>query len=199
MTENPSLLSLHARQQYSLGKGENISAINSWIKCLSWAVHAKVDGGGTMLLHESDRYEGISEKHIVSNIAIKLDKLAQHLGLIKYNKKGHLKTALKPISYKAIEAVHIICPESYQCVTSGCGFRSLVQTTKQRDIPLVTLVKNHTIHENVPVLTGKCSNCTTLYSADHECSPEINEENQFTNLYLNSAKYIKVGQSIWVD
>jgi len=199
MTENPSLLSLHARQQYSLGKGENISAINSWIKCLSWAVHAKVDGGGTMLLHESDRYEGISEKHIVSNIAIKLDKLAQHLGLIKYNKKGHLKTALKPISYKAIEAVHIICPESYQCVTSGCGFRSLVQTTKQRDIPLVTLVKNHTIHENVPVLTGKCSNCTTLYSADHERSPEINEENQFTNLYLNSAKYIKVGQSIWVD
>ena len=121
------------------------------------------------------------------------------MDLIKYNKKGHLKTALKPISYKAIEAVHIICPESYQCVTNGCGFRSLVQTTKQRDITLVTLVKNNTIYKNVLVLTGKCPNCTTLYSADHERSPEINEENQFTNLYLNSAKYIKVGQNIWVD
>jgi len=199
MTENPSLLSLHARQQYSLRKGENISVINSWIKSLSWAVLAKVDSSALKLLHESDWYEGISEKHIVSNFATKLDKLAQHLGLIIYNKKGHLKTALKPISYKAIEAVHIICPESYQCVTSGCGFWSLVQTTKQRDIPLVTLVKNHTIHENVPVLTGGCPNCTTLYSADYEHSPEINEENKFTNLYLNSAKYIKVGQSIWVD
>ena len=79
------------------------------------------------------------------------------------------------------------------------SFWSLVQTTRQRDIPLVTLVKNNTIHKNVPVLTGTCSNCTTLYSADHENSPEIDEENQFTKLYLNSAKFIKVGQSVWVD
>ena len=39
--------------------------------------------------------------------------LAQHLDLIKYNKKGHLKSALKPISYEVIKAVHIIYPESY--------------------------------------------------------------------------------------
>ncbi|KAF8239830.1 hypothetical protein L208DRAFT_1559891, partial [Tricholoma matsutake] len=198
MTENPNLLSLHARQQYSLTKGENISAINSWIKSLSQAVHAKVNNSAS-LLHESDRYEGISENHIVSNIATKLDGLAWHLGLIKYNKKGHLKTGLKPMSYTAIEAVHIICPQSYQCVTSGCGFQSLVQTTKQRDIPLVTLVKNNTIHKDVPVLTGRCPNCMTSYSADHKRTPEINEENQFTNLYLNSAKFLKVGQSVWVD
>jgi CxC5 like cysteine cluster associated with KDZ transposases len=49
------------------------------------------------------------------------------------------------------------------------------------------------------LLTGRCRNCTTLYSADHECSAEIEEENHFTNLYLNSAKYVKVGQSICVD
>ena len=98
--------------------------------------------------------------------------------------------------YKAIEAVHVICPGSYQCVTSECGSWSLVQTTKQRDIPLVTLVKNNTIYKNVSVLTGKCPNYTTLYSADHEHSPETNEENHFTNLYLNSFKYIKVGQSV---
>ena len=199
MTENPDLLSLHARQQYSLVKGESISSINSWIKSLSRAVYVKMNSNASTLLHESDQYEGISENHIISNLATKLDKLAQHLDLIKYNKKGHLKSALKPISYQAIEAVHIICPESYQCVTSECEFRSLVQTTKQRDIPLVTFVKNNTIHKNVPVLTGRCPNCTTLYSADHERSPEIDEENHFTKLYLNSAKYIKVGQSVWVD
>ena len=111
-TENPDLLSLHARQQYSLAKGENISAINGWIKNLAWAVCVKVNNSES-LLHQSDQYEGISENHIVSNIATKLDEFAQHLGLIKYNKKGHLKTALKPISYTEIEAVHIICPESY--------------------------------------------------------------------------------------
>jgi hypothetical protein len=63
----------------------------------------------------------------------------------------------------------------------------------------VTLVKNNMIYENVSVLTGKCPNCTTLYSSDHECFPEKDEEKQFTKLYLNSAKYVKIGQSIWVD
>jgi hypothetical protein len=57
-------------------------------------------------------------------------------------------------------------------------------------------VKDNTIYNNVPVLTRRCPNCTTLYSADHECSAEIEEENHFTNLYLNFAKYVKVGQSI---
>jgi len=199
MTENPDFLSLHARQQYSLVKGENISSIGSRIKSLSWAVYGRLNSDASMLLHESDQHEGNSENYIIDSIAIKLAKLAQHLDLIKYNKKGHLKSAAKPISYKAIEAVHVICPGSYQCVTSECGFQSLGQTTKQRDIPLVTLIKNNTIYKNVPVLTGRCPNCTTLYSADHECSPEINEENHFINLYLNSAKYIKVGQSVWVD
>ena len=90
----------------------------------------KLDSDASMLLNESDQYEGNSENHIIGNIAMKLDKLAQHLDLIKHNKKGHLKSALKPISYEAIEAVHIICSESYQCVTSECGFCSLVQTTK---------------------------------------------------------------------
>jgi len=199
MTENPDLLSLHARQQYSLVKGENISAINSWIKSLSRAVHAKANCSASAWLHESDMYKDMSENHIISSIATKLDKFAHHLGLIKYNKKGYLTTALKPISYNAIEAALVICPESYQCVTKGCKFRSLVQTTKQRDIPLVTLVKSNVTYENVPVLTGKCPSCTTLYSADHERSPEIDEENRFTKLYLNSAKYMKVGQKIWVD
>jgi len=197
--ENPDLLSLYGRQQYSLVKGENISSINSWIKCLSRAVYAKVDCSNSKLLPESDVYEGIAENQVVGTLATKLGKLVQHLDLIKYNKRGHLRSALKPISYQAIEAVHIICPISYECETIGCCSRSLVQISKPRDIPLTTLIKNNTIYKNVPVLTGKCPNCTTLYSADHERSPEIDEDNQFTKLYLNSAKYFKVGQSLWVD
>ena len=135
-------------------------------------MHAKVNTIQSEWLYKSDYYEGISDSQMVSNIAIRLDKLA----LISYNKKGHLKNALKPISHKAIEAVHVICPQSYQCLTSRCGFQSLTQATKQRNIPLVTLIKNNISYEKVPVLTGKCPNCTTLYSADHEHSPIIDED-----------------------
>jgi hypothetical protein len=74
MTENPDLLSLHARQQYSLVKEENISSVNSWIKNLSWAVYVKANRNASVLLHESDQYEGISENVIITNIATKLDK-----------------------------------------------------------------------------------------------------------------------------
>jgi hypothetical protein len=108
MTENPDLLSLHARQQYSHVDGENISSINSWIKALSRGVYTKMNGSYSKLLHGSDFYEDISENNIIGNLAVRLDKFAHHLDLVKFNKKGYLKTALKPISYKAIEAIYII-------------------------------------------------------------------------------------------
>jgi hypothetical protein len=49
------------------------------------------------------------------------------------------------------------------------------------------------------VLTGKCPVCQTLYYADHERTPNPTEENQWNRVYLNSAKYFKVGQALWVD
>jgi len=50
------------------------------------------------------------------------------------------------------------------------------------------------------VLTGKCPNCKTLYAADHERFEDISTvENSFKRVYINSAKYLKIGQSIWVD
>ena len=104
--ENPDLLSLHARQWYSLVKDEKVSSNNGWIMCLSRAIYAKVDSSKSKLLLDSDLYEGIPKKQVVANLAIKLDKFAQHLDLIKYNKKGHLQSAVKPISYKAIETAY---------------------------------------------------------------------------------------------
>src|SRR5271170_206741 len=103
MTENPDLLSPHARQQYSLVKGENISSMNSWIKSLSWAVYGRLNSDASMLLHESDQHEGNSENYIIDSIAIKLAKLAQHLDLIKYNKKGHLSLLLNQYHIKQLK------------------------------------------------------------------------------------------------
>ncbi|KAF8232536.1 hypothetical protein L208DRAFT_1102438, partial [Tricholoma matsutake] len=37
------------------------------------------------------------------------------------------------------------------------------------------------------------------YHADHERTPVSGEQGRFDRLYLNSAKYIKAGQNIWVD
>ena len=47
------------------------------------------------------------------------------------------------------------------------------------------------------VLSGKCPKCETIYYVDHE-SVEQNTDNPH-KVYLNSAKYLKVGQSVWVD
>lgn len=55
------------------------------------------------------------------------------------------------------------------------------------------------MYENVPVPTGKCPVCQTLYYADHEWTPNLTEVNQWNCVYLNSAKYFKVGQALWVD
>ena len=75
------------------------------------------------------------------------------------------------------------------------------QITRTQDIPKVTLVKGSEIYQNVSVLTGQCSKCKTLYSADHETLSEVVSKEETCNrrIYLNSAKYLKVGQSIWVD
>ena len=71
------------------------------------------------------------------------------------------------------------------------------QDTHARDISKVTLIKGTTIFKDVHVLSGKCSHCDAKYYADHE---GINQASGRRNrIYLNLAKYIKIGQRVWVD
>ncbi|KAF9486752.1 hypothetical protein BDN71DRAFT_1437354 [Pleurotus eryngii] len=51
--------------------------------------------------------------------------------------------------------------------------------------------------ENVPVLAGRCSSCNSLYWVDHKQFTQNNGDDLC--LYLNNAKYFKVGKSVWVD
>jgi len=86
------------------------------------------------------------------------------------------------------------------CETQDCNPRSLNQSTKDRDIPMVTLIKGQTVHQHVPVFTGKCRSCKTLYTADHERFEDTSTiQNTFKRVYINSAKYLKIGQSLWAD
>ena len=68
---------------------------------------------------------------------------------------------------------------------------------KLRDIPRVTLIKESTPYTNVQVLTGQCPKCKTLCFADHERVTE--PEDKYTKVYLSNAKYLKIGQALWVD
>jgi hypothetical protein len=125
--------------------------------------------------------------------------MAKLLQLHPGSKSGKVKQKLKPVSYKAIEGIYMICPDVFQCETLSCKPRSLQQVTRNRDIPLVTLIKGFTIYDECPVLTGKCTECNTMYHADHECAPMEGGQSQHSRVYLNSAQYLKVGQNLWVD
>ena len=122
----------------------------------------------------------------------KVDGLAKLLNLYPYDSDGQFREKLKAVSYTSIKAAQVICPLSITCETASCNPRSLLQNTRLRDIPRVTLIKGSEIHENVQVLTGYCPSCRTTYFADHEWV--LQEGNKHTRVYLNSAKYLKVGQ-----
>lgn len=200
LIENPDLFNLHFRQQHREHLGENATEINGWIIALSNALLKRLGKQKKTLLLDDEINEDLSSKDGVKCVAKKLDQMAVALDLTPYEKDGGYSGKLLPISLVKVRPVYIICPTSLVCATKKCKTRSLVQTTKDRDIPLVTLLKGNQVHENVPVLTGKCPACKTLYSADHERflhkTPVIDK---LKRVYLNDAKYLKVGQRLWVD
>jgi hypothetical protein len=202
LTNNPTLLSLHARQQNPAVKlGERRIEITSWIKALAHALHDKLEDQIYTLQRDDEEDTRDSDSAFISSVGRKLDQFSKHLNLYPYNSKGKFQGKLKTISHAQIQPVLVICPDSIECEDISCDPRAVHQITRTRDIPKVTLVKGSDIYQNVPVLTGQCGKCKTLYSADHETLSEAasEEETRKRRIYLNSAKYLKVGQSIWVD
>lgn len=195
ITENTTLLSLHARQQKAHYRGEISSATTGWINCLSREILQRVMARGEDIL---TRLEASPDDKLILQVSLKLEALAKLLNLHPYSKKGKFMGKLKPVSHNDISPVHIICPNSIVCESMSCNPRSLLQHTKIRDIPLVTLIKNFVSYEQVPLLSGHCPNCKTVYYADHETTPTQHEDKS-DRVYLNSAVYIKIGQSLWVD
>jgi hypothetical protein len=199
LTENPDLLNLHARQQYVRCQGENKIQSSGWIKGLARALKKQVDENQRRPLKMKKVTKGMDEEEEIVALSLKLDSLTKVLNLHPYNSKEQFQGKLQPISHKLIQPVHVICPNAMECQTIGCNSRSIRQNTPTRDIPHVTLIRNAVIYKDVPVLTGQCPTCKTKYLADHERAVESEDENKFTRLYLNSAKYLKVGQALWVD
>jgi hypothetical protein len=194
MIENPELLSLHARQQHP-SEGENKTPASGWIRSLSRAVMHRLKDDTESLFKVGEFLP--KQNHQVSVLSTKLDKFTTFLNLTPYDQSGKFKHKLLPPSYAAIQAVHVICPSSSICIDTRCPRRALLQNTKPRDVPLVTLIKDNLPYVDVPVLSGKCVNCGTIYYADHERFKDNN--GLWNTCYLNSARFLKIGQNIWID
>ncbi|KAF8807098.1 hypothetical protein BYT27DRAFT_7101378, partial [Phlegmacium glaucopus] len=91
----------------------------------------------------------IEDNDIVTSLALKLGAFAQILNLNPYHKSGKFDKKLLPVSHKAIQPVLVICPTSLTCEDTRCEPRGLLQNTRVRDIPSVTLIKGITIYQNV--------------------------------------------------
>jgi hypothetical protein len=201
LVENPDLLNLHFRQQNPKCSGENKIQVSGWIIALVSSLVTQIGDKGTeTLFSERELTKEPDKKKKINLLSGKLDKIAICLKLSPYDDRGKYKGKLLPISHREIEPAYVICPTSFICGTLGCQPRCLVQSTRERDIPTVALIKGHTVYRNVPVLTGKCPRCKTLYAADHERFQDTSTiQNNLKRVYLNSAKYLKIGQSLWVD
>jgi hypothetical protein len=198
VTENTDLLSLHFCQRSGDHGSEKSTSATSWIRCLGSAVRKRLDEQNVSLLSEYDMGDEDSEPKRNVAIGLKLDALARELGLCPIKKSGKFKGRLKAVSHKSIQPVYTLCPDTATCTTKACRKRALYQWTRPRDIPLVRLIKDFKVHEQVPVYLGHCKQCKTMYYADHERATSGNE-GQHDRVYLNSANYIKIGQSLWVD
>ncbi|KAF8878976.1 hypothetical protein CPB84DRAFT_1817459 [Gymnopilus junonius] len=169
----------------SVYSGENNTPFTGWISALVDALTAKVGRKRISTLFSSDNIVDMSKKEKNSLLATKLEDIAITLNLTPYNNKGEYKGKLLSVSHKRIQAAHVICPPSFSW--------ALHQSTKQCDIPLVTLIKGHTTYQDVPVLTGKCKKYHEHF--EDTSGPLV----QPKCVYLNSAKFLKIGQSLWVD
>jgi hypothetical protein len=193
ITDNTDVLNLHARQQNPEYSEENRTSDSGWIRGLARALQDKLGDGQKRLFKNTDNSNSDDQ---ITAIGEKLDGLAKVLKLCPYDKYGKFQNKLKPISYASIQAAQVICPNAVVCETTTCNPRSLRQITKVRDIPRVTLIKGSTIYEDVQVLTGRCPKCKTTYLADRE---RVVTDDEYSRVYLNSARYLKIGQALWVD
>lgn len=198
LTENADLLNLHFRQQHPEYSSEKKSPVSGWMIALVNALTARL-GKKSHHLFSDHEEEQLSSSDKVKVIAKKLERMAIDLDLTPYNDDEYTGK-LVPVSLEKIQPVLTICPPSIVCCTGGCRARSLVQNTQKRDIPLVTLIKGNKIHKNVSVLTGRCPDCDTLYSADRErFTSNLHGAQESKHVYLNKAKFLKIDSSLWVD
>ncbi|KAF9470336.1 hypothetical protein BDN70DRAFT_902190, partial [Pholiota conissans] len=85
------------------------------------------------------------------------------------------------------------------CTTASCKTYSILASTSARDSTNITLIEGTTITESdsAYLVCGQCTHCHTLYHPDHENYTPENGQTQ--EVFINSARYLKIGDHIWID
>ena len=128
--------------------GENKIQVSGWIIALVSSLVTKIGDKRTETLFSKGEIptEPVPEKKRKINLlSRKLDRIAICLKLSPYDSRGNYKGKLLPISRHEIEPAYVICPTSFICGTLDCQPRCLVQSTWEHDIPMVALIKGHSI------------------------------------------------------
>ena len=199
LIDNPDILNLHSRQQNPQLLGEKRESLSGWIKVLTRALRDRLDDTQDSPFASAEgAYPGFTN----DAMAHKLIALSKLLGLNPYDSNGRLCGKLKEVSKKEISPALLLCSESMECQTAACHGRAIHLRSRDRDISKVTLIKGSTFYEKAMVVIGECKSCNTLYHADHEHGVGKTHDGRpiaTGNTYLNSAKYLKIGQQIWAD
>lgn len=187
LTNNPDILNLHARQQKPTLNRERSQILSGWMKALTRALKDKVGEESDLFSFRED--DEVTAKLVTLTKLLKLDPYEKY----GYDENGRLSKKLQPVS--KVEPALVIATSFMECQTRKCKFRGLLLTSRDRDVSHTTLIEGTTIHENVVVLIGECTSCHTLYHADHEHGRNKvgNAMVPTGDVYLNSAKYLKIG------
>ena len=196
ITENHELLSLHARQQISVNTGENNTKTSGWLRNMACVLFHKLENQEFLTLFTKIQYTIYDDdKKKIGALAEKLDTVIKALKLYPVDKYGAFQGELQSIEHKSIQSIPIICPPYAEYQILSCKSRALHFEGTFRDVPLVTLIKDTTVHDHAYIFHVKCSQCRKIYYADHICT----SGNACRRTFLNEAQYLKIGQALWVD
>ncbi|TFK58123.1 hypothetical protein BDN72DRAFT_782483 [Pluteus cervinus] len=121
MTANTELLNLHSAQKYSTTR-----VGTSWMRAFANILIEKLKVESML-----EPFEVMSSAYTnVTTLSRKLDTFAAGLNLLCISQNRTLEKPLPPVSHKAIEPVHVICPLSPVCMTLSCHSSSLAQNTR---------------------------------------------------------------------
>jgi hypothetical protein len=84
LTNNPELLSLHARQQNPAVKGEKRFEVTAWIKALANALHDRLGDDIYTLQRDDETDAKSSDTTLTNSVGRKLDQFSKDIGLYPY-------------------------------------------------------------------------------------------------------------------
>ena len=119
LTKNTELFNLHACEQHPQFEGEKKAS--GWLLILAHILCAQFDQSTQNMLFTPAQQQIVpSDKQKHTAIAEKPAGFSDSLLLNPYNQDGHFSVPLQPVSQSSIQLIHIITPNTLNCVTPNC-------------------------------------------------------------------------------